>query len=855
MTLRTTILLLSLFTFLFSTASAGKPKEILTLADDFDIQVIYKADKKKNGSWVSMTQDDKGRLYCSDQLKAGIFRLTLQNNKVKVEKIKNNISGAMGMSWVRGKLYVHNNKGLYRLSDSNNDGHLDKAEHLNKYNGRGEHAQHGLVLNESEKSLFMVAGNMTRLPKSDQRRFPSKWGEDLLLPREHDSKGHAKGIRAPGGWIAKVDLKNHRYEVYSMGFRNAYDIAFNHDGELFGYDSDMEWDMGMPWYRPTRVSHITSGSDFGWRTGSGKWPTYYEDSLPPLIEIGPGSPTGVVFGYGAKFPPKYQKAMFIYDWTYATIYALHLKEKGSSYTAEKEVFLTGLPLPLTDGLIGKDGNMYFLTGGRRTQTTLYRIKYKGSEDTSKAVIQGSEQAAAARATRRQLEAFHGKEDEKCIELAWPHLSSQDRFIRFAARVAIESQPLSQWKNKAMEAKDAQTIVTSAVALARAGKSEDQKELLNKLTNTNAKKMTETQQLAMLRAYALSFIRMGAPDDQQKKKIIEKLNALLPSKNDDVNTELIRVLVYLDSPDIIEKTLSLIEKSSSSLPPDWSDLIQRNDRYGSSIKNMLKSYPPVQKISWAFMLRNLRFGWTLDQRKKYHQFINDVSKYSGGASFRGNLKNIRKTSLKNCSEAERRALAKITGEKLEKPKKFKVSPPKGPGKLWDLAMASATIKEGLHNRNFESGRNLYHATLCATCHRFDGEGGDIGPDLTSAGTKFSLEELLESIIEPSRVISDQYGSYIVTLKDGKQHEGVISEFKENNKEMVEIHGRDPEAKSHKVERELVQSIEQSKVSSMPPGLINSLNENELKDLLAYIISRGSKNHSVYKKVEISKQSSN
>ena len=56
--------------------------------------------------------------------------------------------------------------------------------------------------------------------------------------------------------------------------------------------------MGSPWYRPTRVTHATSGSEFGWRSGTGKWPAYYIDSLPGMIDIGPGSPVGVEFGYG-----------------------------------------------------------------------------------------------------------------------------------------------------------------------------------------------------------------------------------------------------------------------------------------------------------------------------------------------------------------------------------------------------------------------------------------------------------------------------------------------------------------------------------------------------------------------------
>src|SRR5690606_20080829 len=130
----------------------------------------------------------------------------------------------------------------------------------------------------------------------------------------------------------------------SIGYRNQYDIAFNADGELFSYDADMEWDFGAPWYRPTRAVHSTSGSEFGWRSGTGKWPAYYEDSLPAVVDLGPGSPVGVAFGYGAKFPAKYQKALYLLDWTYSMIYAIHLTPDGSSYKATTEEFAVGQPM-------------------------------------------------------------------------------------------------------------------------------------------------------------------------------------------------------------------------------------------------------------------------------------------------------------------------------------------------------------------------------------------------------------------------------------------------------------------------------------------------------------------------------
>src|SRR5205085_8465654 len=132
----------------------------------------------------------------------------------------------------------------------------------------------------------------------------------------------------------------------------------------FTFDSDMEWDWGMPWYRPIRVNHCTSAAEFGWRSGTGKWPDYYPDSLGAVVDVGIGSPTGVLSGSGAKFPARYQKAMYILDWSYGRLLAVHLTPKGSSYTGAFENFvwpksLTGdarkSPLNLTDAVVGADG--------------------------------------------------------------------------------------------------------------------------------------------------------------------------------------------------------------------------------------------------------------------------------------------------------------------------------------------------------------------------------------------------------------------------------------------------------------------------------------------------------------------
>ena len=105
-----------------------------------------------------------------------------------------------------------------------------------------------------------------------------------------------------------------------------------------------------------------------------------------MIDVGIGSPTGVRFGTRSHFPPKYQRALFALDWSYGRIFAVHLEPHGASYRGVVETFLRGTPLNLTDLAFGPDGGMYFITGGRNTQSGLYRVSFNGNQpaDTAKA---------------------------------------------------------------------------------------------------------------------------------------------------------------------------------------------------------------------------------------------------------------------------------------------------------------------------------------------------------------------------------------------------------------------------------------------------------------------------------------
>jgi putative heme-binding domain-containing protein len=835
------------------------PGRVVSISDAFHVlpgfrvERLFTVPKAELGSWVSIAFDNKGRLIASDEGKHGLCRITPpplgSSAEVQVEHLPVKITGAQGLLWAFDSLYVMVNggpgSGLYRLRDTQNNDQFDEMVKLRPIAGGGEHGPHAVRLSPDGKSLYFVCGNHTDLPaKIDASRLPRNWGEDLLLPRQWDANGHARGRMAPGGWIAKTDPDSKKIEIISAGYRNSYRIAFNADGELFAYDSDMEWDMGMPWYRPTRALHAVSGSDFGWRSGTGKWPTYYLDSLPPMVNIGPGSPVGMSFGYGTKFPAKYQKALYLLDWTFGTIYALHLEPDGSSYKAAKEEFLSRTPLPLTDIAIGPDGALYFTVGGRGTQSELYRVTYAGKEATAK--VDGRDpRHADLRELRHKLEQYQQatKDETKAVEFIYPHLGHGDRFLRYAARVALEHQKPALWQDRVLAEKDAETLLTGAAALARQGDKSLQGKLLAALDQLEYDKLTEMQQLELLRVYQLVFIRMGEPDAATASRLAKKLDPHYPAKTDPLNRELSTLLVYLKSPTVLAKTLALMQQESKTSNLErMEELLARNRGYGDTIARLLANGADLQKLHYLFVLRNLRDGWTMEQRKFYFQWIADARLHSGGASYQGFLNNIEREAFDNASDAERLA---IEAAGLRKPFKMKELPKaKGPGRDWKLNELVRFAEPKLKGRDFKNGKKMFAAARCIVCHRFDGDGGATGPDLSQVAGRFNLKDLCESIVEPSKVVSDQYRASVVTTKSGKVYTGRI--ITESRKALTILLDPEDSTKIAEVKKSNVEDVKPSPISLMPEGLFKTLNDDEVLDLLAYLLSRGDPKNPMFRK---------
>jgi putative heme-binding domain-containing protein len=797
-----------------STAESGTDPSTFSTLPGYEVELLRSAGKEEN-SWVSMAFDPKGRITIGREDK-GLLRFTLSPDGkiVRTESIEDTLKECRGLLYAHGALYANanNSRALYRLRDLDGDDQFEEKKILYQSEGGVGHGRNDLALGP-DGMIYAIHGDSVHIPEDLPNRT-SPLRRNRLPYRPND------------GHVLRMDKDGKRIEIFCAGLRNPYGIAFNRDGEAFTYDADAENDMGTPWYRPTQVKHLTSGADFGWRAVTGSWPPYYPDhpdNTQPTAHIGKGSPTSVKFGYGSNFPPAYQDALYVLDWTFGRILAVHMIERDAGYVGVPEVFLRGRPLNVTDLAFGPDGAMYFVTGGRRTKSALYRVRYAGTNGPrNKASSQQkirAEHSGKARNLRRSLERHHGKADHEIDDtlpgdgfagkmvLLWPHLSSPDPRIRYAARIALEHQPLERWRSAALSEHGTPRIrLTAWTALIHADPGQASA-ILSRLTNLDLGSLEED---LILQAAHLYTLCLADGPGLFKEAILAQLHPLYPNQSENLNWSLAPLLITLDPKWAVSQTIELLKSTED----------------------------PVQAVHYLYQLRHAKVGWSQASRATYFRKLGEATGYVGDSrGLPAGLGKIRKDALATLPDEEKKRYQALAANKAKMPPLPDLSGRKFV-KNWKPDDFADNLGFKSSANAIASGRKAFEVALCNRCHRFQGSGYAVGPDLTGVSNRLGRTDLLRAILLPSESIAQNYRSDLLELSDGRNLAGQIVPTLDYRAPYLMLAENplnpDQAVRIPKVE---VLKRKRSDLSIMPPGLLNNLSKQEVLELLAYLESSG------------------
>jgi putative heme-binding domain-containing protein len=149
--------------------------------------------------------------------------------------------------------------------------------------------------------------------------------------------------------------------------------------------------------------------------------------------------------------------------------------------------------------------------------------------------------------------------------------------------------------------------------------------------------------------------------------------------------------------------------------------------------------------------------------------------------------------------------------------------------WTVSDLAHFVDDSDSVRSAAAGKKVFHEIGCVQCHRIDGEGGSVGPDLSGIGRR-PPREVLESIVEPGKVIADAYASWLIQTAEGETLSGRI-EQEDEHRLLLRLTGSLEPAREIRLRN--VEARRRLESSNMPAGIIDVLTKDEVLDLLAYL----------------------
>ncbi|HTD85652.1 MAG TPA: HEAT repeat domain-containing protein, partial [Candidatus Binatia bacterium] len=700
-----------------------------------------------------------------------------------------------------------------------------------------------------------------------------------IRDRLHITDTNSPAIFEREASVFRISPDGKKWECIASGGRNPPSLGMNYLGDLFSFDSDMEWHVGLPWYRPVRLNHWTIGGDQGWQE-VGAYPPYYIDNLPGILDIGRGSPNWGVFYEADLLPPGYRNAFLVCDYrwkresndqysTSGRLVAFFLKRAGAGWSATMETLARPKPnareksgkriqFALVAIAIAPDGSLYLsdhnqgiwrITCDRTPGIPVVR-QLEPWELRAKAAWQHglSGEVAPLLQLLRDEDPFVRRRAAEGLT-RWPvpearrplidALNDPQRLIRYVAMCALTHHPLADWLDAALASEYPQTKMRGLVAgvIRRETIPPDKAETTIRLLML--KKLSVEDQLDLLRV--INLFREPA----RKAGADQFLLANFPGRDRNVRWEKVRLLGQFRIAEAFPLLLRELETETNYVT---------QFHIAQAIARLRQGWNARQESRLLDWFLGTQEGWFAQFSGKGVEFpafwqtvLSEFAANHRGA-FMKSSNSIHLTSLmgsvlidslgadslfamhnaENSPDVKKKivgALKRIPGaaipvDEIPAPKPAEKSDE-------EVHKFILTAKGG----NAERGGKIYESLQCNSCHGGGvtpgREGRLFGPDLVGIAQRLTKTELADALVYPSKQIADRFKGVEIEFADATPLTGFITD---QDAETVTLADRD---QVHRIPRSKIRSINPQSSSLMPAQLLNHLTPDELRDLLAFL----------------------
>lgn len=801
------------------------------------------------------------------------FVRQIVDSKIAIDLVSGIKDGPMGLLWEGETLYVVVDGGLKRYSNvTGRETSKAPPQLIFKIKTGGEHDSHA-VRRGPDGKLDLLCGN-----NSDVN------AKTITSPNSP--------IKNPvAGALLRMDDDGSNVEVFADGLRNAYDFDFDLGGAPHTFDSDNERCVGLPWYEHTRFYRIAPGSNFGWLNPqfAQTWrkPPYFPDVAKPLATVGRGSPTGCICYRHTGFPERYRGGFFLADWTFGNIWFVPAG-------GEPELFLEPLGdsgfAPTGLAVHPKTGDLYVSIGGRGTRGGVYRISPKELNPNAKPIpIQSTPMKPFPTLAKPESTDFRSAGvslirswqvelgdlvDPKLAGTVWegysfrkpvPAATAAKLLPELRAAYPHGSGTMNRELTRTLAAlgdPDPATVAKVVQQLSQTSKPIDDVHhliVLSRLTGARTESDRATIADAIVRLDAKFEQEKIARDRHWPLRLAEAVGSLLKidpmleasllahsefgqsahawlAKLVDRPKAARRILdrakrepEFEWSPALVELLGALDENDFRPLIPL---LIKRGGLNEALISLVSKSKRPDDRELFAAGLQSF-------QPRTLALSANALAAYSTDErELVPALQALRRLGDTPGDTDAKKSLVVLlqmrTGQKYATAKEWEawfVAAKPALAKLlasggfdavaWKARAAKIEWDAGDEGK----GRAVFAKANCAACHN---GAQAIGPSLEGVTKRFGRDDLLTAIVDPNRDVSARYRTTEIQTRDGKTHRGVVIYEAVDG---VMLHTGT--AETVRVAGDNIESKRTRETSLMPVGLLDSLADRDVADLVAYL----------------------